>query len=89
MYAADVVEIVWPRAGVAPAIVDAIDEQARRRIGVQRDRDRSSATRMHRERAVVERGLAVGELIVGGERIAVEVRARRLRAADVGVARCR
>ena len=47
----------------------------------------TSATRIIAERAVVQRGLAVGELVVGGERIAVEVGERGLRAADRGVAR--
>ena len=41
----------------------------------------------HRERAIVQRGFAIGELVVGGKRIAVEERERGLRAADIGVAR--
>ena len=85
-YATEVVDTVVPRAGVAPVIVTSSTSRPEAGSVCRRSRiDQRDAH--HRERAIVERRLAVGELIVGGERIAVEVRERGLRAADVGVAR--
>lgn len=39
----------------------------------------------HGNRAIVQRGLAIGQLVVGRKRIAVEPGLRRLRPADVGI----
>ena len=83
-YATVVVETVWPARRDGAGHRDAVDEHARHRIGVQpievdqRDAD-------HRERAVVQRRLAIRELVVSRERIAVEVHLRGLRPADVGI----
>lgn len=40
----------------------------------------------HRERAIVQGVFPIGDLVIGRERIAIEVRARGLAATDIGVA---